>query len=74
MLETIQAHLGEKNRPQVKNVYEMAALITSHCIKFADKCSVKGDVNGKDFEESFLQIYASAVSNEVSQFSSFALP
>jgi len=43
----------------------MAAMITSYCIRFADKCSVKGNVKGKDFEESFLQIYASAVSNMV---------
>ena len=70
VLETIQAHLTEKNRPQVKSVYEMAAMITSYCIRFADKCSIKGiAANGKEFEESFLQVYASSVSNEVNAIS-----
>jgi hypothetical protein len=70
VLESIQTHLRDKNRPQVDSVYKMTALIVSLCIGYADKCRVKGErFNGEvneTVDESFFDIFAGAISTVVS--------
>lgn len=49
----------------MKSTYEMAALITSHCIRFVDECNVQVIIE-EHIKERFMDIYKHAVSMEVS--------
>ena len=62
VFKTISDHLRERQRPPLITVQQLAAVITSLCTSFVDKC--RADIMGN--QESFLEIFASSISNAVS--------
>ncbi|OAP61529.1 hypothetical protein AYL99_03732 [Fonsecaea erecta] len=78
LVRRISKHVSEDHKPPIRNVYHMAALITSFCTDFVDQCKVKPDGRrGSSTLESFLHVFANSIGvvmdKEVQFFEDFRL-
>jgi len=56
VLRNVLEHLRSHNRSPLTSVYDLATVITQHCLGFVEKCEIPDQ-----FESKFFDVFASSI-------------
>ncbi|KAJ5097076.1 hypothetical protein N7456_007797 [Penicillium angulare] len=70
-LDRIRHHINQEPRPQIKNVYHLAALITSFCVSSIDECQAEVGPGKETLFDMFADSIGFVADREVKGFNSF---
>ncbi|KAJ5774183.1 hypothetical protein N7457_009079 [Penicillium paradoxum] len=70
-LDRIHEHINQEMRPQIQNVYHLAALITSFCVNSIDECEARTGEGSETLFDMFAGSIGFVANEEVNLFKSF---